>query len=322
MKIIAMHMSTITIAAPVVASLLLLGGLPRCQAEHSDVRFSYVDNQIVVDIDGGLMVGTSEFPVDGFFQQFTTNPGFASETDVGYGIGSFDLVAYHQLDNLLYWDGGAFATPDTNTQIRIENNGSADTLVSGSSGSQSGGFSPPVNLIGQAHDDGDFHGHVAFALEPNDGLLPRPALGAYGMKLSLTTDAAGIADSAPFMVVLNFGLDPAAFDEAVSEFAALLAPPVPGDFDGNGAVELADYDAWRASFGLPADPIGTGADGNGDGMVDAADYTIWRDHLSAAASSLSSSAHTVPEPAAAWLALIAFSTMTFHFRYSYFRGCF
>ncbi len=54
--------------------------------------------------------------------------------------------------------------------------------------------------------------------------------------------------------------------------------PVPGDYDGNGTVEPADYDVWANSYGAlgPA-----AADGNQSGRVDAADYTIWRDNLGA-----------------------------------------
>jgi hypothetical protein len=56
--------------------------------------------------------------------------------------------------------------------------------------------------------------------------------------------------------------------------------PIPGDYDRNGAVELADYNHWRASFGLSITP-GSGADGNNDGTVDAADYIVWRKNLGA-----------------------------------------
>ena len=51
-----------------------------------------------------------------------------------------------------------------------------------------------------------------------------------------------------------------------------------GDYDGSGAVDLADREQWEVDFGL----AGSSADGNGDGRVDAADYTVWRDNLGAA----------------------------------------
>lgn len=61
---------------------------------------------------------------------------------------------------------------------------------------------------------------------------------------------------------------------------------LPGDYDGDGDVDAADYALWSDDFGTnnPA------ADGNGDGLVSAADYTIWRDAFETA------TAAAVPEP--------------------------
>jgi CotH kinase protein/Lamin Tail Domain len=55
---------------------------------------------------------------------------------------------------------------------------------------------------------------------------------------------------------------------------------LPGDYDGNGAIELADYSVWKSTFAINVAPF-TSADGNGDGRIDAADYSVWRDHLGA-----------------------------------------
>jgi hypothetical protein len=59
--------------------------------------------------------------------------------------------------------------------------------------------------------------------------------------------------------------------------------PAPGDYDGNGTVETADYDGWKAHLGeqrAVLQGIRHRFDGNADGTVNAADYTIWRDNLS------------------------------------------
>jgi hypothetical protein len=78
---------------------------------------------------------------------------------------------------------------------------------------------------------------------------------------------------------------------AAADFLPLFAA---GDFDRNGAVEAADYEAWRNSFGeLVA--AGAGADGNRDGVVDAADFTVWRDALAGGAAG-NDPLSAVPEP--------------------------
>jgi hypothetical protein len=56
------------------------------------------------------------------------------------------------------------------------------------------------------------------------------------------------------------------------------APAIPGDYDGNAAVEQADYIVWKTKFGSTV-ASGTGADGNMDGSIDAADYVIWRKNV-------------------------------------------
>ena len=75
---------------------------------------------------------------------------------------------------------------------------------------------------------------------------------------------------------------------------------VPGDYDGNGEVELEDYLVWKTSFGTEVYP-GEGADGNADGTVNAADYTRWKDSMGAT----SAMSRAIPEPAAATLGGLA-----------------
>jgi len=65
---------------------------------------------------------------------------------------------------------------------------------------------------------------------------------------------------------------------------------VPGDFNGNGVVDAADYALWRKGD--------LAADGNGDTLVNQADYDLWRSNFGnggpGAGSGLSGAA--VPEP--------------------------
>ena len=84
----------------------------------------------------------------------------------------------------------------------------------------------------------------------------------------------------------------------VSE-VSVVASTLAGNYNGDGVIDAADYDAWVAQYGMAVTP-GSGADGNGDGIVDAADYTVWR---AAVAGVTASNSAAVPEPGACVLAL-------------------
>ena len=76
---------------------------------------------------------------------------------------------------------------------------------------------------------------------------------------------------------------------------------VPGDYDGSGTVDAADYALWREQFGQ----LGSlSADGNRDGRVDAADYAVWRDNLDVAATVQSTTAVAEPSTLAIAGALV------------------
>jgi hypothetical protein len=77
--------------------------------------------------------------------------------------------------------------------------------------------------------------------------------------------------------------------------AGLVGTRPRGDYNGDGAVDDADWEGWRAAFGRTDWPF---ADGNRDGVVDAADYTVWRDSL--ATDGARSESISVPEGAVEW----------------------
>jgi hypothetical protein len=82
-----------------------------------------------------------------------------------------------------------------------------------------------------------------------------------------------------------------------------LPEPVPGDYNGNGIVDAADYSIWRNTFGSTTD---LRANGNNSGasanVIDQADYTFWKTHFGQTSAS-GGGAFGVPEPATVLLLL-------------------
>lgn len=70
----------------------------------------------------------------------------------------------------------------------------------------------------------------------------------------------------------------------------------PGDYNGDGMVDAADYVVWRHSVGQTG--LTLNADGNGDQTVDEADRVVWRELFGTAAANGASLVHgpAVPEP--------------------------
>jgi hypothetical protein len=71
---------------------------------------------------------------------------------------------------------------------------------------------------------------------------------------------------------------------------------LPGDYNGNGAVDAADYVLWRDT--LDQSGAGLPADGNGNNMIDMGDYTVWRANFGMASAGGSLVQAAAPEPAA------------------------
>ena len=81
---------------------------------------------------------------------------------------------------------------------------------------------------------------------------------------------------------------------------------VPGDYNGDGVVNAADYTVWRDTNGSTVD-AGTGADGDGSGMVDEIDYEFWVSNFGNGSGNGASSGQgaNVPEPATILLSFVA-----------------
>ena len=85
----------------------------------------------------------------------------------------------------------------------------------------------------------------------------------------LFNKAGGLKD-----LVLEFALQGELGPRLGTVIYAPLSTAVPGDYNGNGKVDAADYTVWRDTFG--ATGSGLAADGNGDNTVNGLDYTYWK----------------------------------------------
>ncbi|MGL4512941.1 MAG: matrixin family metalloprotease, partial [Lacipirellulaceae bacterium] len=88
----------------------------------------------------------------------------------------------------------------------------------------------------------------------------------------------------------------------VTQFYSLALSAVgmalPGDYNGDGLVNAADYSRWRDTLGATVSPF-TAADGDGDGSVGQSDYAVW------VANYGRSSATAIPEPLSMALAALS-----------------
>jgi hypothetical protein len=77
-------------------------------------------------------------------------------------------------------------------------------------------------------------------------------------------------------------------------------PGLPGDYNGNGVVDAADYVVWRKNLGGNASVFAAGSrDPANTGPVSQADYNAWRANFGKTTGF--GGAGTVPEPMSAWL---------------------
>lgn len=207
------------------ALALTLAGSALASGVHSDVEFGISGGKIDIEFGAEGQVFEGEFPDAGAFEQFTDDPGFASEAAEGLGgwtPGS--IIDYNILGPLEYHDGTSFAAVPVGVSILIDDNPTGGLTVDASTvGPVSG-----TGFIGDADGAGDVHTHIDFTLQPgqfDEG--DDPPAGAYALLMELTTDEPGVANSDPFYIVFNYGLPDGgpAFEGAVEAFAAQVPEP-------------------------------------------------------------------------------------------------
>ena len=85
--------------------------------------------------------------------------------------------------------------------------------------------------------------------------------------------------------------------------------PTPGDYNGDGVVDTADYVVWRKAAGT----TNVWADGDGNGTVGSEDYDIWRTAFSAGSAIGQNGSIAAPVPEPATFALISVMLLGYHF---------
>jgi GH35 family endo-1,4-beta-xylanase len=90
---------------------------------------------------------------------------------------------------------------------------------------------------------------------------------------------------------------------------AYSIPVAPGDYNGDGTVDAADYVLWRRTLGSISD---LRADGNGNLTIDGGDYQVWQLAFGTTYSSASSALGSATAPEPATLALMVFSSVFIH----------
>ncbi len=98
-----------------------------------------------------------------------------------------------------------------------------------------------------------------------------PAFNPNSFAPALTTDQRGVG----FARVQGGRIDAGAFESSFSAFTA--------DFDGNGAVDGADFLRWQRGLGK-TNAVTSDGDANGDGVVNGLDLPPWRAQFGASAS--------------------------------------
>jgi hypothetical protein len=111
----------------------------------------------------------------------------------------------------------------------------------------------------------------------------------------------------------GMAFDPANGDLYIAEqdfsrvWRVVFGPPLHGDYNRNGAVDAADYIAWRRGF--TSSGLDLAADGNRDGQIDLDDNELWRRSFGRIVPGpVGRGAAPVPEPAA-WVMCMGIMVM-------------
>jgi hypothetical protein len=120
-------------------------------------------------------------------------------------------------------------------------------------------INPAIDLPGDYNDDGK--------VDAADYTVWRNNL---GLNIVLPNDVTpGVVDASDYQVWKGH------YGQMSGGGGAVTTAAVPGDFNGDGVVDLDDLDEWNTNFGSTTNLT---ADANGNGIVDLADLAMWQEH--------------------------------------------
>ena len=296
------------------ALLVFSLGQSAALAQHSDV---------LVDVDRGQLTVNERLHLADFRGGITTegdileinNPGYA--TAGAHRLAPDSLLNFDIVGPLLFSDGHDWTVATPSTYFELTRPSIVDHSVSiGGQTDRESGF-----WLAQADGRGTMHTHIRFRLGREEG---PPAVGVYAVQKVLTSPS--YADSDPFLLVFNNGLNAPDFVRSVVAARQLLADrgfdctgdglltvddlacvsdvkqrdsvlrsigSVAGDVDGDKRVDLSDFLAMSRNFGTDAPGY---TSGNFDlvGNVGISDFLILSRNFGFDATRRAS---VVPEPA-------------------------
>lgn len=161
--------------------------------------------------------------------QVTDNPGWR----ILGGAPDGDIIGLEPLAGLLFWDGAQWVSSvPAGERIRLTGKVGVTTITLTDVGAA--GVDGDAVVLLEPITGGGIHSHQDFSLVDATGtVFPGAAIGAYAFEAQLVGFTSLIpytpkqTPSESFFLVFNYGLAPAAFEEAVDALGAPPATPVP-----------------------------------------------------------------------------------------------
>lgn len=267
----------------------LAGTDPTLQATDTSHSGYYSIALRVTDItglntNGGVLMGFNNIIGGQVANPFTAGAALTIRPKAGGAAGQFQLGVVKNGTgnfNLATWDAGTYTTNSTIFVVGkyqtvggvqdgtppIPTNDLASLWINPAS-STFGGYEPTGALTSTAGDD------ITTSIATNNHTL---------QSFILRQNGTAVNNQIPLGII---------YDELrVGTSWADVTPGVPGDYNGNGSVDAADYVVWRHGG-----PLANEVDSRG--LVTANDYAEWRARFGNPASSGVGTGTAVPEPVA------------------------